>query len=107
MVDGRQLADFSLVDQPTIGLRLSGFRLPKAERKRRFQWESRTKGLSFPGLDAKRRSDNMMQATLHALGWGATRLGVAVALMVFAALLTLTIFVTVLVAIQAAAAFAQ
>ena len=25
MADGRQLADFSLVDQPTIGLRLSGF----------------------------------------------------------------------------------
>jgi hypothetical protein len=30
-MDGRQLADFSLVDQPTIGFRLGGSRLPKAE----------------------------------------------------------------------------
>jgi hypothetical protein len=29
LADGRQLADFSLVDQPTFGLRLSGSRLLK------------------------------------------------------------------------------
>lgn len=49
----------------------------------------------------------MMQATLHAFNWGLQRLGVALLVMVFAALLTVTVFVTVLVAIQAAAAFGQ
>jgi hypothetical protein len=49
----------------------------------------------------------MMQATLHAFGWGLQRLGFVLAVTVFAALLTITIFVTVLVAIQAAAAFGQ
>ena len=49
----------------------------------------------------------MMQATLHAFGWGLQRLGIVLAVTLFAALLTITIFVTVLVAIQAAAAFGQ
>jgi hypothetical protein len=49
----------------------------------------------------------MMQATLHAFSWGLQRLGLVLAITVFAALLTVTIFVTVLVAIQAAAAFGQ
>jgi hypothetical protein len=106
-VDGRQLDDFSLVDQPTIGLRLSGSGFQKPRVSAASNRNHAPRNCSFPGLGAKRRSDNMMQATLHALGWGATRLGVALALMVFAGLLTITIFVTVLVAIQAAAAFAQ
>jgi hypothetical protein len=49
----------------------------------------------------------MMQATLHAFSWGLQRLGFVLAITVFAALLTVMIFVTVLVAIQAAAAFGQ
>lgn len=49
----------------------------------------------------------MMQATLHAFGWGLQRLGFVLVVTVFAGLLTITIFVTVLVAIQAAAAFGQ
>ena len=49
----------------------------------------------------------MMQATLHAFSWGLQRLGVVLAVAAFAALLTITVFVTVLVAIQAAAAFGQ
>ena len=49
----------------------------------------------------------MMQATLHAFGWGLQRLGIVVAVTFFAALLAITIFVTVFVAIQAIAAFGQ
>jgi hypothetical protein len=49
----------------------------------------------------------MMQATLRAFSWGLQRLGLVLAVTLFAALLTVTIFVTVLVAIQAAAAFGQ
>jgi hypothetical protein len=48
-----------------------------------------------------------MQATLHAFGWALQRLGFVLAVTAFAALLTIAIFVTVLVAIQAAAAFGQ
>jgi hypothetical protein len=65
-------------------------------------------GLCGPvGDDADRRSDFMMQATLHAFGWGLQRLGIVVAVTFFAALLAITIFVTVFVAIQAIAAFGQ
>jgi hypothetical protein len=49
----------------------------------------------------------MIQATLHAFGWGLQRLGFVLAVTAFAALLTITVFVTVLVAIQAFAAFGQ
>jgi hypothetical protein len=49
----------------------------------------------------------MMQATLHAFSWGLQRLGFVLAITVFAALLTITVFVTVLVAIEAVAAFGQ
>ena len=49
----------------------------------------------------------MIQATLHAFGWGLQRLGFVLAITVFAALITITVVVTVLVAIQAAAAFGQ
>jgi hypothetical protein len=42
MVDGRQLADFSLVDQPTIGLR-QAVAASKAE-VGRFHGESRLRG---------------------------------------------------------------
>ena len=49
----------------------------------------------------------MMQTTLHAFGWGFQRLGFVLAVTLFAALLTIAIFVTVLVGIQAVAAFGQ
>jgi hypothetical protein len=49
----------------------------------------------------------MMQATLHAFGWGLQRLGLVLAVTLFAALLAITIFVTVLISIQALAAFGQ
>ena len=49
----------------------------------------------------------MIQGTLHAFGWGLQRLGFVLAITVFAALITITVVVTVLVAIQAAAAFGQ
>jgi hypothetical protein len=49
----------------------------------------------------------MMQSTFHAFSSGLQRLGFVLAVTVFAALLTIAVFVTVLVAIQAVAAFGQ
>jgi hypothetical protein len=49
----------------------------------------------------------MMRTGLHALSWGLERLGIALAVTFFAALLAIAIFVTVIVAIQAATAFGQ
>ncbi len=49
----------------------------------------------------------MMQDTLHAVSWGLQRLGFVLAVTAFAAFLAAALFVTVLVAIQAAAAFGQ
>jgi hypothetical protein len=49
----------------------------------------------------------MMQATLHAFGWGLQRLGIVLAVTFFAALLAITVFVTVLVSINAIGAFGQ
>jgi hypothetical protein len=49
----------------------------------------------------------MMQATLHAFGWGLQRLGIVLAVTLFAALLAITVFVTVLVSIEAIGAFGQ
>ena len=49
----------------------------------------------------------MMQSGIHALGWGLQRLGLVVAVTLFAALLVIAIFVTVLVGLQAASTFGQ
>jgi hypothetical protein len=49
----------------------------------------------------------MMHTGLHALSWGLQRLGMVLAVTLFAALIAIAIFVTVLVGIQAAAAFGQ
>ena len=49
----------------------------------------------------------MMQTGLHALNWGLQRLGVALAVMLLAAVLVIAVFVTVLVGIQAATEFGQ
>jgi hypothetical protein len=106
MADGRQLADFSLVDQPTIGLRLAV--LDSGQSNYAASIEPFPQGALSPwGPSPDRRSDAMMQTTLHAFSWGLQRLGIVLAVTLFAALLTITIFVTVLVAIQAAAAFGQ
>jgi hypothetical protein len=48
-----------------------------------------------------------MRTGLHALNWGLQRVGIALAVTVFAALIAIAIFVTVIVGIQAAAAFGQ
>jgi hypothetical protein len=48
----------------------------------------------------------MMHAGLHALNWGLQTLGI-VLVVIYVALVAVTVFVTVLVAIQAAAAFGQ
>ena len=48
-----------------------------------------------------------MQTALHAIGWGASRLVIALVLAAFAALLIYAIWVFVIVAIQAAGALAQ
>ena len=49
----------------------------------------------------------MMHTGLHAISWGLQRLGLGLALITFAALLSAAIFVTVIVGIQAATAFGQ
>jgi hypothetical protein len=49
----------------------------------------------------------MMHTGLHALNWGLQRLGVALAVMLLAAILVIALFVTVLVGIQAATEFGQ
>jgi hypothetical protein len=48
----------------------------------------------------------MNHAGLHALNWGLQGLGIVLAV-IFVALLAVAVFVTVFVAIQAAAAFGQ
>ncbi len=48
-----------------------------------------------------------MHTGLHALNWGLQRLGVALAVTAFAALVVVAIVVTVLVGIQAAGEFGQ
>ena len=48
----------------------------------------------------------MKNAGLHALNWGLQGLGIVLAVL-FVALLAVAVFVTVLVAIQAAATFGQ
>ena len=99
MSDGRRLADFSLVDQPTFGLRLSGPVLPKPSQGRSsgpFCTEDLRPGAGAPD----RRST--MNTGLHAIGWGLQRLAIALGVTVFVILFALTILVTVLVVGQAA-----
>jgi hypothetical protein len=66
-VDGRQLADFSLVDQPTIGLGLGGFWLPELEQAASIGRHSH--GTLCP-WDLTPRRRHMTQTGLHALSWG-------------------------------------
>jgi hypothetical protein len=81
-VDGRQLADFSLVDQPIFGFRLSSSTLtPKQE--------------------------VTMQTGLHALGWGLQRLSIAVGAVILAAILAYVTLVVAIVVMQGIAAFSQ
>jgi hypothetical protein len=49
----------------------------------------------------------MMHTGLHALSWGLQRVGIVLAVTVLAALVAFALFVTALVAIEAAAAFGQ
>jgi hypothetical protein len=59
------------------------------------------------GADAQEEEvEHMMHAGLQALNWGLQRLGI-VLLVIYVALVAVAVFVTVLVAIQAAAAFGQ
>jgi hypothetical protein len=58
------------------------------------------------GDDAHEEVEDMKNAGLHALNWGLQGLGIVLAVF-FVALLAVAVFVTVLVAIQAAAAFGQ
>jgi hypothetical protein len=109
-VDGRQLADFSLVDQPTIGFRLRRFRLSKAGVGPLSTGAPRLRGLlgsSGGGLAPQKEVKDMVHTGLHGLSWGLQRLGIVTAVTVFAVLLAYVALVVVLVAIQAAAAFGQ
>jgi hypothetical protein len=105
VMDGRQLADFSLVDQPTIGLRLGGARLPKAEASP-LLWAP-LPGDPVPGSGRQEEVRHMVLSGLHALGWGLQRLGFVLAVTFLAAILAIAIIVTVLVGIQAATEFGQ
>jgi hypothetical protein len=104
-VDGRQLADFSLVDQPTIGLRRA-VAASKAE-VGPLPWGVTPKGTLRPlRAGAQEEVENMKHAGLHALNWGLQKLAIVLAV-TFVALLAVAVFVTVLVAIQAVATFGQ
>jgi hypothetical protein len=59
------------------------------------------------GIDAQEEVRQMMHSGLHALNWGLTRLGFALAVMLLASVLVIAVFVTVLVGIQAATEFGQ
>ena len=106
MVDGRQLADFSLVDQPTIGLRPRRFSASQS-RIKPASIERDSKGHLPMGVDAQEEVRHMLHTGLSALNWGLPRLGVALAVILLAALVVAALFVTVLVGIQAATEFGQ
>ena len=105
-MDGRQLADFSLVDQPTIGLRLSGTRFESRNRPASIQVSPSGRcsplGYSTPG-----GQKYVVQSGLHAFSWGLQRLGVVLAATLGVAMLIIAVFVVVLIGIEAAGSIGQ
>ena len=74
--DGRQLADSSLVDQPTIGFRSKRFSASESRSKSAsIGQRSPGEGTVRPRGATPKGGRYMMQATLRALGWGLERLG--------------------------------
>lgn len=101
--DGCRLADFSLFDQPTLRLRLSGPRL--LSRRARIN-PAVTPRTSCPPR-RRPKSEVAVQTGLHALGSGLQRMTIALVLTVFLALLAYAGLVFVIVTVQAVQAFGQ